>query len=70
MQGIGTFFHHKQFESGDVPKTFYADLEAITSLEINVMESNNDSAPFHEAISCSSELLKPEIRYFTTSLAP
>ncbi|MGA2351354.1 MAG: hypothetical protein ABSF70_13045 [Terracidiphilus sp.] len=70
MQGIGTFFHHKQFESGDVPKTLDADLEAITSLEINVMESKNDNAPFHQAISCSSELLKPEIRYFTTSLAP
>ena len=64
---IGTFFHHQQFETTDVPKNMDADLEAITNLEVEVMASKNDQSPFQEQMSCSSELLKSETRYFTTS---
>jgi hypothetical protein len=67
IDGIGTFFRHQQFAKSDVPETLDADLEAITSLEVEVMASRNDQPPFRETISCSSELLKSETRYFTTS---
>jgi hypothetical protein len=67
IDGIGTFFRHQHFEKSDAPKTLGADLEAITSLEVEVMASKNDQPPFKEAMSCSSELLKSETRYFTTS---
>jgi hypothetical protein len=65
--GIGTFFRHQHFDKADVPNTLDMDLEAITSLEVDVMVSKNDQSPFQEAISCSSELLKSETRYFTAS---
>jgi hypothetical protein len=67
MEGLGTFFHHKQFAKSDSPQTLETDLEAITNLEVQVMASKSDSPPFQETISCSSDLLKSEIRYFTTS---
>ncbi len=34
IDGIGSFFRHKNFDRADVPKTLGADLEAITSLEV------------------------------------
>jgi hypothetical protein len=67
IAGIGTFFHHQHFDKADAPKTLDADLEAITTLEVDVWVSKNDQPPFQKAVSCSSELLKSETRYFTTS---
>lgn len=67
INGIGTFFRHQQFEKAGVPKTLDANLEAITTLEVDLMVSKSDQPPFEKAISCSSDLLKPETRYFTTS---
>jgi hypothetical protein len=67
IYGIGTFFRHQQFEKSNEPKTLDADLEAITTLEVDLMVSKSDQPPFEKAISCSSDLLKSETRYFTTS---
>jgi len=67
IDGVGTFFHHEHFTKADAPENLDADMEAITTLEVEVMTSKNDQAPFQEATSCSSDLLKSEVRYFTTS---
>jgi hypothetical protein len=65
--GVGTFFHHQYFERSNAPDKLDADLEAITTLEVGVYASKTDQAPFQNLVSCSSELVKPEVRFFTTS---
>jgi hypothetical protein len=67
LGGIGTFFRHQHFAKANEPDNLDADLETITSLEVDVMVSKNDQAPFQKLVSCSSELLKSEVRYFMTS---
>lgn len=67
INGIGTHFRHKHFTKADVPKALDADLEAVTSIELKVMANMNDQPPFQEMMFCSADLLKTEIRYFTTS---
>jgi len=65
--GIGTYFHPQYWENKNSPKTLDSDIEKITNIQVKVMASKNDQAPFKEAASCSSELLQPEIKYFTTT---
>jgi hypothetical protein len=48
------------------PDTLVSDLEAITSLEVEVYTSETDEPPFEQAVSCSSDLLAGEIRYYTS----
>jgi hypothetical protein len=66
LYGIGTYFRHQYFVKANAPKTLDEDMETITTLEIDVMASKNDQPPFQTMISCSSDLLKTEIRYFLT----
>jgi hypothetical protein len=66
IQGISTFFQPQYFVNTGAPKTLNEDIEAITTLQIDVMASKNDQAPFQQMMSCSSDLKKSEVRYFVT----
>lgn len=66
--GIGTYFHPQYFENVNIPKTLDDDIEAITTLQVEVMASKTDQPPFQEMMSCSSDLRKPEVRYFVTDV--
>jgi len=46
--GIGTFFHPQYFEKNNTPKTLDFDIEKITNIEVKVMTSKNDQAPFKQ----------------------
>jgi hypothetical protein len=65
--GVGTFFTHKQFVKAGAPETLAADIERMTIIRIDVFTSPTDKPPFRPSQSCSSDLLKQEIQYFTTS---
>ncbi len=67
LGGIGTFFRHQHFARSNAPDTLDRDLETITQLRVDVMASKSDQPPFDAVQSCSSELLKSEVMYFTTS---
>jgi hypothetical protein len=67
LSGIGTFFRHQQFDKADAPATLDRDLESVTQLRVDVMASKSDRPPFQAMQSCSSDLLKSEISFFTTS---
>lgn len=67
LGGIGTFFRHQHFEKQNAPATLDRDLEAATQLRVDVLASKSDQPPFDAVQSCSSELLKSEVLYFTTS---
>jgi hypothetical protein len=66
IDGIGTFFRPQYFDRTDAPKTLDEDIEAITTLQVDVMASKNDQSPYQEMMSCSSDLRKAEVRYFVT----
>ena len=68
ISGVGTYFTHKQFSKPDAPETLAADIERITTLRVDVWTSTTDKPPFRPSQSCSSDLLKPEVQYFTVSL--
>ena len=65
--GIASYFSHKSFTPAKVPETLATDLERITILRVNVYTSATDKPPFQESQVCTSELLKSEVQYFTTS---
>jgi hypothetical protein len=65
--GVGSFFTHKYFRSPAAPQSLAADIERITNLRVDVMTSVTDTPPFQQSQSCSSDLLKSEVLYFTVS---
>jgi hypothetical protein len=68
MTGMATYFTHKNFSKRDEPETLAADLEGMTTVRVNLWASATDKPPFQPLQSCSSDLLKTEIQYFTISL--
>jgi len=67
LDGVATFFRPQYFEKKNAPDTLTRDLEAAVQLRVDVMASRADRAPFENVQSCSSDLVKSEVLYFTTS---
>lgn len=65
--GPGNAFYHHQFKKPDQPQTLAEDIDRISTLRVNLYTSTTDKAPFQPSQSCSSDLRKKEVVYFTVS---